>query len=341
MKTIRKALLATAVATALSPAAVMADTTVFGNFDIGFAVETAAEEAFVVYDSPAADNVIGIEGELELENGNAVTYQYVFNVDLDNDTGGNSAGAGNTFGANYHSYVGYKMEALEVRLGNLDLPLRLALDKADQFAGTYADQNNIIASNNNGGAGNTTAANTIMALGGNDTLAYAVSVSATSENANTKQGSTSNRYGAMADFAVSDNISVAAGIEAVANTGTSGGISANIGLTDSLELSTAINMTDVSGGNDSVEAVLGLAFGLSDMTTLKFQTAMNEVDTAGTNAQPAAYYAIGADFAMAENVTTYVLAAQGKKGGLSTVEADGAGANEDGSVLAAGIKLSF
>lgn len=336
MKTVRKALLATAVAAALSPAAVMADTTLSGNFDIGVAVETAAEEAFVVYDSPAADNIIGIDGDIELENGNSITYQYQFNVDLDNDAA--NAGAGNTFGNAYHSYVGYKTDMVEVRVGYQDLPLRLALEKSDLFQGTYADQNTVIGRN---GAGNTTASNSIMALGGNDTLKYAVSIDTSAENANAGTASTSNRYGAMVDFSISENMSVSAGVETRSNSGLTGGVAADIGLSDSLKLTVGINSVDASGGTDALEAVAGVAFGLSDMTTLKFQTGISEVDVVGKNSQPAAYYAIGADFAMAENVTTYVLAAQGKKNGLNTVEADGAGANEDGSVVAAGVKLSF
>ena len=50
------------------------------------------------------------------------------------------------------------------------------------------------------------------------------------------------------------------------------------------------------------------------------------------------YFAIGADFALADNVTTYVLAASGSDNGLtSTGELD----DGDASVLAGGIKLSF
>lgn len=340
MKTVRKALLATAVAAALSPASVMADTTLFGNFDIAIGLESAAEEAFAVADSPlAADNVIGVEGSIDLENGNAVTYQYVVNVDLDGDTGGN-----NGFGANYHSYVGYKMDMLEVRVGNQDLPLRLALDKVDNFAGTYADQNNLLISN-------TTAPSSIMVLGGSDMIKYAVSldvaqtvtstggVTATGENSNDKKAADATRFGAMIDVSINDNISVAAGLETLKYGYDNFGLSANVGLADNAELTLAFEQStaDTNNAPDISTIMLGGSFGLTDTTTLKAQFGTQDLDLAG--AKDRNYFAIGADFEMAENVTTYVLAASGTDFGLiSTGEVDASG---DASVLAGGVKLSF
>ena len=336
MKTIRKALLATAVATALSPAAVMADTTLFGNFDISVGFESGAEEALAIEGAGnTGDNVIGIEGSLDLENGNAVTYQYVMDLNID---------GGAALNANYHSYIGYKTDSMEVRAGNQDLPLRIALDKADQFAGTYADQNNVIGGQNGGapfGAGNTTANNSIMLLGGNDTVAYAVSADTSIETANTKDSTDGIRFGAMADFAINESTSVALGVESLTDAYSSIGLSANIGISDSAELSLAVNSYSEDGvGTDSTEAIIGAAFGISDMTTLKAQVGTSDIDGVNDNAT---YFAVGADFALADNVTTYVLAASGTDGGLITTgtAANDRDADGDASVLAGGIKLSF
>lgn len=335
MKIVRKTLLATAITAALAPAAAMADTTLYGDLDINVAVENGAESALAVNDSPAGDNIIGIEGEIELENGNAVTYQYEVNVDLDGDSG-------NAFTANYHSYVGYKTDMIEVRAGNQDLPLRLALEKADMFTGTHADANNVILSN-------TTATSSVMALGGNDTIKYAVSLdmnntvgTAVGENANNADANDTIRFGAMADVTLTDMISLAVGIESLKDSYDAFGLSLNAGVAENLELSLAFNQTSPDGNNvaEPSAILVGAGFGLNDTTTLKAQIGVQDLDQAG--ADDPTYYAIGADFEMAENVTTYVLYAGATDftGGnvLGTVEAD---ANGDGDVLAAGIQLSF
>jgi hypothetical protein len=348
MKTVRKALLATAVAAALSPAAVMADTTLFGNFDISVGFESGAESAIAVDDSPAGDNVIGVEGSLDLENGNAVTYQYIANIDLDADSG-------TAFGANYHSYIGYKTDSMEVRAGNQDLPLRMALDKADNFAGTHADANNVVESN-------TTAPSSVMVLGGTDVIKYAVSLdtrngntgavntnsgtaltTTVGENSNNKDANDAIRIGAMADFSVNENVSIAVGYESLKDSYDAYGLSANIGLTDSAELTLAYNQVapDANGAAEPSSILVGGSFGLNDTTTLKAQVGIRDLDVAGSD--DPTYYAIGADFALAENVTTYVLYAGATDFGngatvLGTVEGDAKG---DGDVLAGGIKLSF
>lgn len=345
MKTVRKALLATAVTAALAPAAAMADTTLFGNFDINVAVENGSESALAVNDSPFGDNVIGVEGDIELENGNAITYQYVANVDLDGDTT-------SAFGGNYHSYVGYKMDAVEIRAGNQDLPVRLVLDKADNFAGTHADANNVLDARSY-----TTATSSVMALGGNDTIKYAVSLDtnnttsgttpATGENANDKNANDAIRLGAMVDFAINEDISVAAAIESLKDTYDAYAISANVGLADNAGISLAYHQHSPDGNNalEPSAIVLGGTFGLDDTTTLKAQIGIRDTDV--NNADDPTYYAIGADFAMAENATVYVLYAGATDFGANTailgttgngVESDGKG---DGDVLAGGIKLSF
>lgn len=331
MMTVRKALLATAVAAALSPAAVMADTTLFGNLDISVAVESADETALAVEGAGnTGDNVIGIEGNIELENGNSVTYQYVMDLNID---------GGSALNDNYHSYIGYKWDSLEVRAGNQDLPLRLALDKADMFAGTYADQNNVIGGQNSTsgfGAGNTTAGNSVMLLGSNETLSYAVSLDSSNEDSDDEDSTDGIRLGAMADFAINENTSVAVGAETLTDAYSSIGVSANIGLNDSAELSLAVNSYSEDGvGADSTEMIVGAAFGISEMTTLKAQVGTSDIDGVDDNAM---YFAVGADFELAENVTTYVLAASGSDNGLRTTGENDAG---DASVLAGGIKLSF
>ena len=330
MKIVRKALLATAVATALSPAAVMADTTLFGNFDIAVAIESADETALAVEESGNTDdNVIGIEGDIELENGNSVTYQYTATVNFD---------GGDAFASNYHSYIGYKWDSVELRAGTQDLPLRLVLDKADLFAATYADQNNIIGSQNGApfGAGNTTAGSSLMLLGGSDAVQFAVSLDASNEDSNDDDSSDGIRFGALVDFTISDNSSVALGVETLTDQYTAVGLSANVGVSDSTDLTLAVNnYTEDGVGSDATEVILGAAFGVSDVTTLKAQVGTSDIDDVDDDA---VYFAIGADFALADNVTTYVLAASGTDGGLSSTNEQDDG---DASVLAGGIKLSF
>jgi hypothetical protein len=325
MKTIRKALLATAVASALSPAAVMADTTLFGSLDIAVAVESAAESALAVTDSPAGDNIIGVEGSLDLENGNAVTYQYIVDVDLDGD--GNSG-----FGETYHAFIGYKWDSVELRAGVQDLPERLVLDKADNFAGTYADQQTLV------GTG-TTADSSVMLLGGNDTIKYAVSLdTSNNEDSNDEDANDGIRFGGMADFAAGDNSSFAVGFETLTDSYDLLAVSANLGVSDNAEVTLGFEQRSVDATDQDISTILvGGNYAMSDTTTLKAQFGTQDLDVSG--ADDRVYIAVGADFELSDNVTTYVLAASGTDNGLTStgeVDADG-----DASVLAGGIKLSF
>lgn len=365
MKTLNKAVIAAAVAAALTPVASQADTTLFGYIDIAVGIENADNTTLAIEDSPAVDNIIGIEGEQELENGDAITYQYIANI--------NPANGGNAFGANYHAFVGYKSGSNELRLGTLDLPLRLALDKADLFAGTYADQNNIISLGDIGAGGtspfegagvnsgniialpgNTTAPNTLMLLGGNDTISYAVSASTTDEDSNNADTGENIIAGGLVDVNLAENISVAAGFQHLKDIYSAYGASTNIGLLDALEFTFAVNHTDLSGGAevsdgdtpdiapsgfDVTEYVYGVAFNLTEKTTLKAQHAERDISgNPGDN--EANMFAVGVDHALSDSVTVYALYTQGDDDGLvSTQETENG--NGDASVTAAGIQVSF
>ena len=87
--------------------------------------------------------------------------------------------------------------------------------------------------------------------------------------------------------------------------------------------------------------VAGAAFGVSDMTTVKFQVGLQDNDNGGSD--DPTYFAIGSDYEVNEHATVYALYANAQDYGngttvLGTVESDARG---DGDVLAAGVRLSF
>ena len=311
MKIVRKALLATAVATALSPAAVMADTTLFGNFDIAVAIESAEETAVAIEDSPGGDNVIGIEGDLDLENGNSVTYQYIVNVDLDGD-------GSNGFGDTYHAFIGYKWDSVVLRARVQDLPERLVMDKVDQFAGTYADHGNLVGTANglanlvNGSSSTisvgtgTTADSSLMLLGGNDSVKYAVSLdTANNENSNDDDSSDGIRFGGMVDFSANESTSFAAGFESLTDAYDTFALTANLGVSDSAEVTIGFEQHSFDASDaDVTTIVLGGNVAVSDTTTLKAQFATQDADDLGLD-DDRIYFAIGADFALSDNCLLY------------------------------------
>jgi hypothetical protein len=297
---------------------------IHGSFDVSLALKIGEDTAFAVDDAPGDSNYIGFEGEVGLDNGSALTYAFYENVSLD----------GGGFNGNYQSYVGYKMESMEVRGGNLDTPLRRVLDQADMFANTYADANNIFATN-------TTAANAAMLLGGSETLSYAVSLDFSNENASDPDSFDAIRIGAMVDYSISESFSIAAGLEVRDDVETNIGISGNLtteggmGFVFGLEIADFEDQTGVV--NDSaIGIVVGGFMPMGEKGKFKGQIGFKEFDA--DNRDAATYLAVGYDQQLAESVTGYFLLTTGMDTGLNTTEQDVDGG---ATVLATGLKVSF
>ena len=295
--------------------------TFHGNFDVSFGLELAEEVAFAFNDAPGDANYIGIEGTIPLETGHTLTYLHEANMNLV-DGGG--------FGGSYQTYLGFKTADGEYRVGNLDLPLRRVMDKADLFSGTYADLNNVVIPN-------TTADSALMFLSQTNELTYALSVDfgqARSENANDKDAIKFMRMGAMADMSINDNFSLAVGFEN-SDASTDLGFTANFDLNDDVSLNASISRSDKDAAAPLTITVGGYTrFG--DDARIKAQIGMQDPDT---NADNAIMLAVGYDRKIASNLTAYGLIAVGPDGGLATtVEQDNDGG---GNVIAVGMNLSF
>ncbi|MEB4590987.1 porin [Candidatus Thiothrix sp. Deng01] len=137
----KKMLVIAVVAALAAPAAVMADTTLYGKLHVSVGSVDDGTKSETVVESHSSR--IGIKGSTELDNGMSATYGVEYGIDLDGDaekanSTSRSLNARNTF-------VGVKGGFGEVRVGRHDTPGKLATAGLDGFADTYADMSNIIA----------------------------------------------------------------------------------------------------------------------------------------------------------------------------------------------------
>ena len=349
MKKLHKSLIATAVAAVMAPSAfsIEAEAPEFhGSFDITMGLKMAEESAFAIDDAPGDWNYLGLEGEVKLDNGSALTYSYYEAVYLTDQAG---------FGGTYGAHIGYKMDSIEIQAGTLDTPLRRVLDKADMFAGTYADANNVVAIN-------TTAANTALLLGGTDTFVFGVSLSFTDENPNNTDTTKAIMYGALVDFTISDTLSIAGGLEMLDNQYTAFGVSANIDVAESVSLAFGLNIMDLDaayafqpasqspGGmvlaadTSPMSFTAAASMPMSEKSLIKAQLGYGDPDVDGVDA--GMFFAVGYDHQLAEAVTGYFLFATGTDKGLNIGMPNGTGADaanvtDSASVLATGLKVAF
>jgi hypothetical protein len=323
MKKLHKSLLATAVAAVMAPSAFALEAeapSIHGSFDVSLGLKVAEETAFAVDDAPGDFNYLGFEGEVKLDNGNSVTYAWYNEVFIADGLG---------LGATYQGYVGYKMDSIEIRGGTLDTPLRRVLDKADLFAGTYADANTI-------GFTNTTATSAAMLLGGSDALSYAVSLDFSNENSNDEDALDGMRIGAMVNYAISDNFSVAGGIETLTDAYTNIGFSGEFGLDGGMGLVFGLQLADDEVTDTSpISFLVGGFMPMGEKGKFKAQLGYVDPDSA---ADAGTYIALGYDQQLAEAVTGYFLLTTGADGALNTTQQDVDGG---ATVLATGLKVSF
>jgi len=293
--------------------------TFHGNFDVSFGIELAEEVAFAFNDAPGDANYIGIEGIIPLDTGDTLTYLHEANMDLI-DGGG--------FGGSYQTYLGYKNADSEYRIGNLDLPLRRVMDKADLFSGTYADLNNVVVPN-------TTANSALMFLSQTSELTYAYSIDfQNSENANDEDAIKKMRLGAMADMPINESFGLAAGLE-VSDFSTDIGFVASFEVNEDVSLNASISRSD-RDATAPLTITIGGYTRFGDDARIKAQIGMQDPDTKADNA---ILLAVGYDRKIASNLTVYGLIGVGPDGGLqATVEQDKDGS---GNVIAVGMNLSF
>lgn len=144
-----KKMLVIAVAAALTaPAAVMADTTLYGKLHVSVGqvknTTNAAGVSTSATNSVVESNTsrIGVKGSTALDNGMEATYGLEYGINLDRDgSSGGSLSARNTF-------VGLKGGFGEVRVGRHDTPAKLATAGLDNFADGYADMANVVVADN-------------------------------------------------------------------------------------------------------------------------------------------------------------------------------------------------
>lgn len=131
-----KKMLAIAVAAALTaPAAVMADTTLYGKLatSVG-SVEKNGGDSEVAIENHASR--VGVKGSTPLDNGLQATYTLEFGVTPDGD-GADAISRRN-------QWVGLKGGFGEVRAGTHDTPNKLSSAAIDNFPDTYADSSLIV-----------------------------------------------------------------------------------------------------------------------------------------------------------------------------------------------------
>ncbi len=298
---------------------------IYGNFDLSLAVEIADEMAFALEDAVGDSNFIGVRGHIPLSNGNQVNYVHEEIMTIVD---------GASFAGSYQTYLGYQTDKGEVRAGNLDLPLKKVMDKADLFSGTYADLNSIVLPN-------TTANSAVMYLSGNDEFNYAVSLDtgqATAENANNDDAIKYLRMGAMGDMTLSDSLSLGFGFEH-SEFSTDIGIVAEMVAGDSLVLNASLSRSD-RDANAPLTFTLGGYTRIGDDARFKAQLGMQDPDANGQD--DALLFALGYDKRIAKNLTAYALLGIGDSGGINPTntslenESDGAA-----KVLAVGVNFSF
>ena len=352
IKPFHKTLLVGAIAAVIAPSSFALEAekpNIHASFDVSLALKIAEENAFAVDDAPGDQNFIGLDGEVGLDNGASLTYAYYEAVDL-------ADGAG--FGDTYEGYLGYKMDAMEVRGGTLHSPLRRVLEKSDVFSRTYADANNVFLTN-------TIANNAVMLLGGTETLIYAVSIDFSNEDSNDPNASDGMRIGAMVDIQVSDTLSVAAGLE-TRDDYTNLGVSADLILENGLSLVFGLELADfdsnanslllanvpeVNGAGDVIGSQLvGVSLaGTSPMSLVvggylpvgdeaKIKAQIGYIDPDINGADSGTYLAVGYDQPLAETVTGYFLFSYGADYGMRSTEVD---ADGNAMVLATGLTFSF
>jgi hypothetical protein len=309
--------------------------TFYGSLGVSLALELAAEAALALEDSPGDVNFLGLSGSVGLHDGSRLTYLHEEIIQL--------TGAGGLQGAN-QSYVGYQRSNYEVRIGYQDLPLRRAMDKANIFAGTYADQYNVVIAN-------TIASSSALFLGQSEGLHYVASIdfgAAGAENANNEDAIVDAiRLGGMADLALTDQLSLAGGIEVLLDDSVGYnaiGASINLALNDSIDLTGTFSRVDFEAGNAPITITAGGTMDLGKKLSAKALIGLQDTDSA---ADTASMIALGLDKVIADPLVIYGLIAIGNKGGLrgsyfpngsSPLEADSSGKAQ---VLSIGAKFTF
>lgn len=303
--------------------------TLYGSFDVSLGLEIAEETGFALSDSIGDANYLGVKGHIPLSNGSKINYvheEFITLVD----------GAG--IGGSYQTYLGYETENGEVRVGNLDTPLKRVLDSVDLFAGTYADLTSIVPQ-----AGtyttDTTANSAVMYLGGGDNLNYAVSLDTqASENANDADAVKKLRLGAMAEMQLGEQLAIGAGFEH-SDPATAFGLTAKMQAGDTLAFNASLSMASVDVTDTTpMTFTLGGSAKVGEDALIKAQLGMRDPDVNG--ADNALLFALGYDKQIIENLTAYGLFGMGDANGLTTAgQVDIADAAA--KVLAVGVKFTF
>ena len=300
----------------------------YGSFDVSFGLEIADETAFALEDAIGDANYVGVKGHIPLKNGHKINYVHEEFITLVNGLG---------MGGSYQTYLGYELESGEVRVGNLDLPLKRIMDSVDLFSGTYADLSTIVLPN-------TTANSALMYLGASEKLNYAVSIdtgNTGAENANNNDAMKLLRFGAMAQISLNEKFSVGAGFEhSDASTGL--GFTAEMMAGDNLTLNASLSRTDFNAGPAPLTITVGGAAKVSEDTQVKAQLGFQDPDVNG--ADNSFLIAAGIDKKFADNLTAY-----GLVGIMDAIIPNPAGPTRiefgatDGAanIIAAGIKFTF
>lgn len=339
MKTVRKTILATAVAAAMAPGAALAEATLFGTLDAAVEIGSA-EETAVQTDTHGSE--IGLKGSQELDDGGEAIYHVRWDFGSVTD-----ASAGSNILTD-EIYVGLKHGWGEVRVGTMDLPGRLAVQAADIFADTVADIDNVVVSDDQS-AGNRN--NTIMYLNSTDTVDFAGSLSFRNEDANNEDALDALTISAMAGIKLGENgvVNVAVTQDTETTSGADDDVTV-ISLTGALDLGDGITVSGVFEQNmfgDAIEASLGsdelssvqIGATLPSGDKGTFKAAFAMLDASDEFEADPTLVTVGYDHQCAENVKVYALVSAGSEGGNAVrqdVDADG-----DSTVVAGGINVKF
>lgn len=297
--------------------------TIYGKFDLSVAVEMADEAAFAIEDAAGDSNYIGINGSIILDDGKKINYVHEEIMTVT---------SGLSFGGSYQTYLGYEQGNGEYRVGNLDLPLKKVMDKADLFSGTYADLSSVVLPN-------TTADSAVMYLSETSDLKYALSLDVgqnTGENANNEDATKYLRMGAMVDMKLGDSVQLAAGLEN-SEFSTDFGLAADFIVGEDLVLNLSASMSD-RDESTPLTFTAGGYMRIGDDSRIKAQVGMQDPDTDADNAM---LIALGYDKRISSNLTAYGLIALGDKGGISTTSLEQDASDAANQVLAVGVNLTF